>query len=91
MSRQHVEIIDGQTFTVTRLPRDPRLQPAAKRKRALWNTLTPGVEDRPHPQAQVEEASAQAEVAAVPGVKDNRRRRANAGMWPYPDTNAVRG
>jgi len=38
--RQSTETRDGQTFTVTRLPQDPRLEPAATRKRALWNKLT---------------------------------------------------
>jgi hypothetical protein len=38
--RQSTETRDGQTFTVTRLPQDPRLQPAATRKRTLWNKLT---------------------------------------------------
>jgi hypothetical protein len=38
--RQSTENRDGRTFTVTRLPQDPRLQPAATRKRALWNKLT---------------------------------------------------
>lgn len=42
MSAPHMttEERDGQTFTVTRLPQDPRLQPAATRRRALWNKLT---------------------------------------------------
>ena len=38
--RQSTETRDGQVFTVTRLPKDPRLQPAATRERALWNKLT---------------------------------------------------
>lgn len=38
--KQHIEVIDGVEYVVTRLPSDPRLQPARARKRALWNALT---------------------------------------------------
>jgi len=41
MSRQHVEIIDGRGYTVTRLPQDRRLMPSHARKRALWDGLSP--------------------------------------------------
>jgi hypothetical protein len=40
MARQWTEARDGHSFTVTRLPQDPRLQPAAARKRVLWQRLT---------------------------------------------------
>jgi hypothetical protein len=40
MARPWTEERGGQSFTVTRLPQDPRLQPAAARKRALSSRLT---------------------------------------------------
>ena len=38
--KQRIEIRDGKEFVVTTLPSDPRLQPAATRKRALFAALS---------------------------------------------------
>lgn len=40
MAREHVEIIDGREYTVTKLPQDWRLTPSQARRRALWTRLT---------------------------------------------------
>ncbi len=43
MSRQHVEVIDGREYTVTRLPQDWRLTPSQAHKRALWLSRPAGL------------------------------------------------
>ncbi len=45
--RRHVEVIDGQEFTVTRLSADKRLQPSKVKQRQLFQSLT-GPEKNAH-------------------------------------------
>jgi len=39
MARQHIEVIDGKEFVVTKLPQDPRLTPSATKKRQLFSAF----------------------------------------------------
>ena len=40
MARQHIEVIDGKEFVVTKLPQDPRLTPSATKKRQLFSAFS---------------------------------------------------